>query len=416
MSLQQYSGPYAQQYTSPYNVLKNIKNTYRLGKKVIKKYQDMQKRNSFRRTPTATTWVPKPIKAQRGSVVTVSAKRAGSSTTVTTKSTKRKRGTNVKVSKTLKAKIRKVITGDSIKGKTQEITYGAMRWTGSEDCEQLVQDITSMRGINSVEPLFSMNKILDAASVLWNEKVQAVDKQVLTGNFDNQKLRVKIINSSTTYNIRNNTQREAFISLLEVSPTSAQVIGDPFGAWIAMLARAATGQGPNQSAITVSELHTHPCMLPDFRKLYNTKTTKIVIPPGGAHTHIVQGPCNKFMDYAKVWNGSLYQNYHREAKWLIAIYHADLVTTTLGAVGRYLNPETATPQYGIAYEAIDRYVLELPEQAGYITPVGFAGNTSTPLGQRQWSFAYKSYFIGGEGVGSAVRIDDEQPATTEVPL
>jgi len=387
----------------------NLRNLYSTGRKVYKVVKDFRGRNDWKKAPVKRRQLYRPL----GGGMRVATQSAGASNTIISRSIKRKSAPNVKVSKKLKAKIRKVITGDAIKGKTQEVSYGVLRWTDSEDFKQQIVDITSYNNlITYEEPMFSNLKILDAASVLWNEKAQTANKQLVTGNFDNQKLKVKIISSSVEYIFRNNTQRELSMSLLEISPASAQVQGSPFISWPLMLSRAAGTAGPNQNNILITEMHTHPAMLPEFRKLFNTKTAKVTIPPGGTHVHTVQGPTDKMCDFTKYWNGSSFQNYQSHCVWLFAIYYPDLITTDLGGFGRIINSAGATPDYGIVYEAIDRYVLELPEQTGFIAPNPATPGSVQPLSQRSWSFAYKTYPYVGE-VGSAVRIDDENPAVKE---
>lgn len=321
---------------------------------------------------------------------------------------------NVKVSKKLREKIKKVITGSKIIGMTQEISYGIIKLLGTEDNKQIVQDITTGNGppTASQNPFFSNIKYLDAVSVLWNEKVQAEMKGLTdAGNFPAAKTKGKVLNCSVVYRFKNNTQRRVKLKLIEVYPKSRQVVGDPFAAWQAALAfqKQTSGtyaDGPNQSGIFVSELYTGPGMLPDMKKLYTFVTKHVDMPAGTEYQHFIQGPKMQMFDLQKTWNGSLFQNYHKQACWLLACAHTDLVTTTLGTYGRYNAGGADENAYGVVFEATSRWKVEMPEVAGFIGPAATAP-AATALGQRQFSYAYKTYPLAQSG--DILSVNDENP-------
>lgn len=346
-------------------------------------------------------------------------KNVGASTTIHTVGRVKKRKPNVKVSKTLRQKIQKVISGKEIMGITQEIAYDVMRWVGpTESNRQIVHDCTAMSRAARNDPMFSNDRILDAASCLWNNKPQLYDKlPIHVQNFNSQKLKVKVINSTVTYTFKNNTQRDCNMKLLECRPVSAQFIGDPFGIWVASLTTNAAGEGSNQSNIAITELHTSPTMLPQFKKLMKVHTIDVHIPPGGLYHHTVQGPKDKMCDFTKYWNGSTFQPYTSDSCWLLAVYCPDLVTTDNGLYGRYINPMINTagaPHYGIVLETVSRYKMEIPEQAGFNQSPALPG-AGVPLDQRQWSYAFRTYTPGGLGDGQALTINDEIPTDRPIP-
>jgi len=319
---------------------------------------------------------------------------------------KRKMKKAVSVSKKLREKIKKVISGNDIQGMTQEISYGCMRLLGISDNKQIVYDITTSNA-GGENPFFSHIKVIDAASCLWNNKVQAETKALADiGNFTSKKLKVKVIDSSVTYNIKNNTQRKVNIRLLEVKPVSGQVQGSPFASWIAALNFQAAGNGPNQSIIDVEQLYTNPGMLPDFRKLFNIHTVSIEIPAGGEYKHYIQGPKDKLFDLQRAYNGALFQNYHKECVWLMAILIPDLVTTDGGQYGRYYAGGTDEQDYGVAFETITRYKMNMPEMTGLVDQNPAAG-TTVEFDQRQFSYAFKTY--GLTPTGTIISVNDENP-------
>lgn len=319
----------------------------------------------------------------------------------------------VTVSKKLRQKIKKVISGQAIKGMTQEISYGVQRLITTADNAQIVTSITtSNAAVGGTNPHFSMAKIMDAASCLWNEKAQVENPKLITdtGNFDNKKLKVKIIDSSVTYNFKNNTMRKVNCRFLEIRPKNLETAGNPIDAWGVALTNQLTG--PNQSGINVSELYTNPGMLPDMRNVWNITTTKFEMAPGTEYKHYVQGPKNKLIDFQRNWNGSTFRNYTKDSCFTLLITIPDLVTTDIPEdYGRYQNATAdENAKYGIIFEGITRYHMEMPEQVGFQVPAGgVAAGDSVPLSQRQFSYAFKTYGNARAPGAVLVAINDENP-------
>lgn len=318
----------------------------------------------------------------------------------------------VKVSSRLRKKIQKVVAGDKPRGIAQEIAYGGQRLPDGLDNKQVFADITILNSPDSADPHFSNQKIVDAASVLWNEKVPTKLKtHANVQNFPTDKLQVDVINSYVTYKFRNNSQRVYYMSLMEIAPRSQQVLGAPLPVWDAALAYQATLEGPNQLSALSTELHTHPSMLPDFKRLFKVTTTKIEIAPGGEYSWFVQGPKDYKFNSQKTWNGSTYQNLNTHSRWTCCTYYGDLVSDSAGNAGRYYN-HTSSSSAQLVWEATVRYVLALPEQTGFINPAVYTAGVQ-PNGQRQFSYALKTWST--EQSGALVRYDDEQPGTAEAP-
>lgn len=362
-------------------------------------------RGARRKSMSGSTTAPRrTINFKRGETVYVAPSATGTYSK-SRKSMKKK----VKVSRKLRDKIKKVIANKAIIGKFQETAWGGIRVAATISNKQNVGYVGLLG--SDIDPLFSPARVLDAASCLWNEKAfnQTVKTLGDVRNFDAKKIKVRIVSSSMTYNMRNNSQRTYLMKVVECSPKSNQVAGDPIGIWAASLGFQAAGQGPNQNSIDVNEIHTLPTMLPDFQRLFNTKVTNLTLLPGQSHTHRVDGPKDVLYDFQKFWNGAT-PNTVKHAKHVFFIVMDDLVTTTLGGYGRYVSafgPAT----YGIVFEGVSRYTLEMPEQVGFIQPVAVPGNPE-PLGQRQFSYAIKSYPITG-ALGLVTRIEAEDPNNPE---
>jgi len=324
---------------------------------------------------------------------------------------KRKKG--VTVSKNLRAKIHKVMENDALKGRTQEITYNSLSFPALDSNKQTVVDLTSMN-TGLLNPHFSRSKVMDAASVLWNEKVQAETKTTV-GDFDNNKLKVKVVDCDVRYNIKNNTQRKIYMEMMDCYPKNQNITESPTSVWFQEATKNNLLQGPNQNNVLPAELYTHPNMLHSFKDHYRVVTTRYELCPGGEASHIVKGPQNKVFDFTKFWHAGTFRNLHSDSCFTVVKYYTDLVGSEGGPHGRFNQGETGTQlKYRILFEVINRFTLEMPEQTGLIVPSGGAvANTVIPLGQRQWSYAMKTY--GLTPTGSIVRIDDDAPGTVEFP-
>lgn len=345
---------------------------------------------------------------------------------VTARKRKRIGKKRVKVSRKLRAKIKKVINGQ-IYGEFQETAYQILRLIGTEDFKQI---LVSLHGTgDTAEPLFSPNRILDAASVLWNEKVHvAVPKTISdAGNFNPKKLKCTVINSNAMYYMKNNTQRTITIKLMEFTPRTSMLVAskNPFQQWQDDLLTDSLNDGPNQENIAFTQIHTNPGMLPEFKKTFKIHTTKIVIAPGGEYEHFIQGPKDQMYDFQKMWNGADFNNYQKFGKWVIAVYYPDLVCTTLGGFGRYLNSGAEANNLGVVCEIRYRYKISMPELAGFYGNVLVSANpavgapvvndTPVQLGQRQFSYAMKT-FAGTEIVGVETRVDEQNPFAVQNPV
>lgn len=304
----------------------------------------------------------------------------------------------VKVSRKLRDKIKKVMENKAIQGFFQETSYQRLSLPPAQDNKQNVARLVTTGDVD--DAYFSPQRVMDAASCLWNEKVQSSVGKVYADadNFDNKKLKVKVINSSTTFNFRNNTQRGLNLKVIEAEPKSNQVQGSLFLAWQNALTHQASTQGPNQSSITISELHTNPGMLPDMRRLFNFSTSKYRLEPGAECTHFTQGPQDKLYDFQKFWNGSTPQLNIKGSKFVLVVYYPDLVTTDFGDAGRYINDTAGQDiKYGLVCEHITRYHMEMPELTGFVAPVQAVVGDTQQLGQRQFSYAFKTYSTAQAG-------------------
>lgn len=346
----------------------------------------------YSRTKRTSKYIP-----HDSSRVTVAAK---------TKQTKRK---TVKVSTNLRKKIKKVLEHAKIPGHLQETAYQIFPYTNATTQRQVVSyDNTTG---TAVDALFSPGRILDAASVLWNNKTIAQSPKLVTdaGNFDNKSIKVYVKNAYAKQNIRNNTQRTMNLKILEFQAKSNQVAGDPLGVWQAALLFQAAAQGANQNGYVKEALHAMPTILPDFNRLFSTRVTTVVMQPGGEYNHFIQGPKDHLYDFQKMWNGSTFQNNNKHAVYCAYVYFPDVITTDTNTVGRVGGVPVAGEFFGLTVETTNFFQLAMPEQTGFV--VTAAAGTTESLKQRQFTHCVQ---VWTNATGIGLRIDDEDPNNPEI--
>lgn len=316
---------------------------------------------------------------------------------------------SVKVSTNLRKKIKKVLEHAKIPGYLQETAYQKLSFDNTTTQRQVVQYDNTTGTL--VDAFFSPGRILDAASVLWNNKtiLQAPKLIADTGNFDNKGIKVYIKNAYTKQEFRNNTQRIMTLQIVEFSAKSNQVAGDPLGVWQAALLFQTAAQGANQNGYVKEALHAMPTILPDFNRLFSTRVTKIVLQPGGQYNHFIQGPKDVLYDYQKMWNGNTFQNNNKNAVYCSYIYYPDVINTTTNGVGRVGGTPAGTEFLGITVETTHCYHMAMPEQTGFVV-AATAGQTES-LKQRQFSHLVQ---VWANATGEGIRVDDQAPNDIEV--
>lgn len=267
---------------------------------------------------------------------------------------------------------------------------------------------------------FTPEHFLDAASVLWNQKVMAANKTILgAGNFNTRSFKARINNSWFKTEFRNNSQRTYMLSIVTLKPKSvASFAGsDPLSFWTDCLTKdlpVGTGTGPNVANMNRQMLGVSPSILPAFKQYFDMDVIKVELQAGQSYKYFLQGPKDFDFDMNKCYNGDDFQTVQKWSRWIYAQTYVDLVGTDGAAPGRILNDTQLTfIGKGIIMEHTYHYDIGIPEQAGFNFTAVTAAGTVQPLDQRSFKYAFKNYSLGG-AVGNVARIDDEQPANVEI--
>lgn len=363
------------------------------------------------------------------------------------KSTKR-----VKVSKGLREKVKKVIAGEDAYGayytrvggligyidtgvevgSSRSYVYGRdstfifAAWNGnahvlgskvwlSSLCYNSGGSVGSDAGASMT--YFTPLKILNAASVLFNQKTPARDPTVVTGNFSlsttvasgapnvgsttfptTGPLTVRVINSYAVWRMKNVTQRTVIVKVYNCVPKLKFCQSGPLSVLYgtnenvdsSTVRRMMTGTpipaGGTQSTAIITHPMFEPKMLPAFNQAYKYSCTVMVIKPGEECTHSIQGPKNYTLDYAKFSAqgddevGSFYKDTTVATMCSVELDSTVVASATNANGGPYSNETaslTALMTNFVSIEVDEVYKLTCPKNGGFITQNLAAGGVQT---------------------------------------
>ena len=321
----------------------------------------------------------------------------------------KRRVKKVKVTAQFRKKVKKALEPALIKGKYLENSYMTNRFPHTFDNKQQV---------GTLGDSFTPSQVLDAASVLWNEKLPTNNKSSLNSqNFARNTVKINVINSYTTMHFKNNTRRTYTMKLYNCRSKIRDQLEFPITSWADALAVEAQPQGSNVLGIDVNTMYNDPRMVPNWNQQWHADVTTVTLEPGQIYDYFVQGPKNKLYDFAKYVTNStpqLFTDRISDARSNFVVFYPDVVSTTIGTAGRYVDDNPADGDSdGLATEIKHYYQLSMPEQAGYL--VGTAGGGTQALNLRKYSFAIFSE-PGNQQTGVVRRVDDDNPVIVEGDL
>lgn len=280
------------------------------------------------------------------------------------------------------------------------------------DNTQTLSDL--QRGLShdgSAGGCFTPTEILHYASVMWNGKTDsAVRTRTDTGNMNPKATKINVINSWNKFTIKNNTQNKYEVKIYEFEPKAAG-IEYPQTVWNDNLNQlAAAGVTNSWTSVSVKSKPNRLKMVADRFKI---KEVSLTLEPGMIYIHTVQGPKDWVCDLAKYWKtDSAQMNYSRHSVFPVMVYYPQIQGTASGGAGRYTDI-SANTAYGFIVENEVFYKLSMPEQAGFVYPASTAAGVYQLLTNRIDKMYHKSWLVSQGGLGAAIQIDDENPATTE---
>lgn len=210
----------------------------------------------------------------------------------------KKKAPAVKVSKTFRAKVDKVLEPKKYIGTYNSEYYGKLTQLVTVNAQQASEGISN--GANGALAVaagtlihslmfFSPLRVNHAASVLFNGKTDSHLYTLETGNFVSDSLKLDVTYQAVTITLRNNTQVTKTVTWYECqaksnSDTSA------FQAWAQMLALAAGAGKENVTTTVPTTLNAKPGAISGFSPQWKYAARVNVLEPGQSVTFTMKGP------------------------------------------------------------------------------------------------------------------------------
>ena len=278
----------------------------------------------------------------------------------------------VKVSRKFKSKVLEAVASDTAKGKYTVAVCGSLFPTSSANLQTVTNVLGQGTGgstalqteapgnaiLTRTMEFFCPDKVLDAASVLFNGKVSDVDFVKTTTNFDKANTIIQVPYQSVDITFRNNTQVIKEIEFYQCTAKSSQNLA-AVTFWTSTLAAAAGKE--NLASINVNGYYASPGQLQSFSQSWNYSVKTVTLDPGQS-AHIFMSQKDQCYDWAKFQDAGTYP-VNPKGKTVSCFYIvrnkevlANLAATQSGHPG-----SGYTAGYTVTCEIVEKYVIEAPE-------------------------------------------------------
>lgn len=304
-----------------------------------------------------------------------------------------KKRKGVKVTRQFRAKVNKALAVKEVSGFYQETL--TKRMSTPVDCGQSVDYVVDYSNLNY--QMFDYQSVLNAASVLWNNKTPiAPFSRAMTdaGNFDKNNIKIHVKKSWATTRMINNSSRRKNLKVYEFASKGQSTL-DPLAYWQQNIVENVS-HDVARTNYAVTELFATPSMCPNFNQQFKVSCKEYILEAGQSVIHNTQGPTDTIYDFEKnqvpgsiTVLGDLQVS--KMNRWLIFVHYNDIVGTTFAEFGRYTAAVSFNP-HGLICETTFYYSMTMPEQTGftYNNPV-VPGSVDT-LDKRKHTYFIKNWF------------------------
>ena len=340
-----------------------------------------------------------------------------------------KRRRVVKVSKSLRNKISTVLDGRYYKGTYQTVTFNS----GFNEISNQQKSTRLQQSANTACALWDWNQILDAASILWNNKGGAEGPVIGdTGNFNTLNSHIFIRECHCNIIMRNNSHRTYYVQMHKAVPKSETTnYSDPITQWVDCLSQeGSSGEKINVSNSAVTQTYLRPTQSPSWNRFWKDEVTEYVIEPGQCCSMSIAGPRNFKKEFEKRVLGTNVPLVDKDAVYVWFTHWLDVEPSVSGGqptgAARWGDSKIADG-HGLCWEMTKRFKLSIPENAGFTATAtagvvsnlgGVAVGTGTyniPLNNRHEAYYYATYGgvgnPGNGGVTAPLRVDPQNPVT-----
>jgi len=320
------------------------------------------------------------------------------------------------VTKRFKKKVKAALSNPAPIGLYTETSAGYIALPGDG-----YQGVSTLSGItiDGSHCYFSPVHILDAASILWYNKIPSgIKAQGEPGNLPIQNLKIYVEDQYVQITYRNLTARTLLLKLYDCSPKtimdSNTNSSDPSNVW----GQAFQDEQPPARPPLVNRgylnplqnfpgvLYATPTVSPQWKNQFTSDVTSVILEAGKTYVHTLRGPSKKWYNYPAYQTPTLaFANIQKFVKYHMPVVMFDLVSTTGATVGRF---QDVTAGYGLAFETKYFYKLRMPDQVGfnYPTTLPVAGD-AVALSKRGYAYAFTNLLT--TQTGPITDIEAENP-------
>lgn len=225
---------------------------------------------------------------------------------------------------------------------------------------------------------FTPNQLIDAASVLYNNKIGAINADTyLTGNFTDANLKFYLKSAYAKVTFKNVGTATLDFKVYEVNAKNLEL--DTFyNDWVDSMEATNLKQPAGLGTAGVDTYGVEPTMIEPLLDRYKIQTHRKILQPGDSYAVVLRiGPFN--FEKGKVMDADTLQKYAKFSKQLVYSFNAMPTlhwdsTSDLQVTGRAIgsgdvSTTTYTPR-GIVIDVAEKFVLQPPD----ITPEGNMGN------------------------------------------
>lgn len=285
----------------------------------------------------------------------------------------------VKVSRKLRSQILQVSDSNKVHGYFQDNRIEALD-PGFNPGKQNVE-IAPNRTLTLAGYLFNYDRVLHAASRLWNGKGQVQAPAVGDAlNFAPRDTVIQVFKQWWTFRMRNNSTRTVTYRIYKCQKKkNSLILADAYTAWTNGLGDM-FNEGQLVTNINQNLLHTGPTLSNQFRGGWTSEVIKVEMEPGQSYSFNVNGPAMTYKG-ADFYDSATYRAQQPQDIQLIFSGNVDIVGshTAGGVVGNfgYVNDaSTAQPSMERVYiESTYHCSLAMPEKVAGVTQPVFIGST-----------------------------------------
>lgn len=279
---------------------------------------------------------------------------------------------HVKVSANLRKKIVQVTDSHKVHGYFQDNRVDILEpgsLPGQQTVERIPNRTTGYQGY-----LFNYDRILHAASRLWNGKA-ANQNPVYTdvNNFNPADSVIEVNKQWWTFRMRNNSQRTATLHFYKCQSKNAVQLSSAFDSWSLGLAQMVADGSMVSTGITTNTMHTGPTTSVQFRAGWRSECTKVILDPGQAYTFSISGPAMTYRGQ-NFYDQGTYKTVQKQDIHLIVASNVDLAGSE-AAIGGAAGPagyvgDASVPEFAqerVYIEGTYHCNLSMPEKVGGIS-------------------------------------------------